>query len=75
MYLYNHFPTSHYDEHFPTLRYDEHFHFNVTKSHSDEHFPMSHFDARFPSSQCDDNFPFVMNVLRKNINHCLKSKT
>ena len=60
LYYDEHFPMSHYDKHFPT-------------SHSDEHFPMSHFDARFPSSQSHENFPFVVNVLRKNINHCLKS--
>jgi hypothetical protein len=63
--------TLHYDEHFPMSHYDKHF----PTSHSDEHFPMSHFDACFPSSQSDENFHFVVNVLRKNINHCLKSKT
>ena len=63
--------TLHYDEHFPMSDYDKHF----PTSHYDEHFPMSHFDACFPSSQSDENFHFVVNVLRKNINHCLKSKT
>jgi hypothetical protein len=63
--------TLHYDEHFPTSHCDEHF----PKSQCDDHFPMSHCDERFPSSQGDEHFPFVINVLGKNINHCLKSKT
>ena len=37
--------------------------------------PPLHCDERFPLSQCDEHFPFVINVHRKNINHCLKSKT
>jgi hypothetical protein len=35
---------------------------------------MSRCDERFPSSQCGEHLSFVINVLRKNINHCLKSK-
>jgi hypothetical protein len=61
----------HYDEHFPMSHCEEHF----PTSQCDDHFLKPHFDERFPSSQCDELFPFVINVLRKKTNHCLKSKT